>query len=530
MPRDKAVELCRDLGQTLKVEHLGDGLAGQATVSFYRQGEFLDLCRGPHVPTAGAIGAFKLLSVAGAYWKGDASRQQLQRLYGTAWFTRRDLEEHLKQLEEAKRRDHRVLGKQLELFAIDPMVGSGLVLWLPKGATIRHELENFLYAELMQSGYQPVNTPNIARVELYEISGHYPYYAESQFPPIEMADGERYLLKPMNCPHHIMIYQSKPRSYRDLPLRLAEFGTVYRFEQSGELNGMTRVRGFTQDDAHIFCTEEQVAGRVPRLHRDDPVRAEDAGAGRLPRAARVPRSDERQIRGQRRDVAAGRGGARGGLPRDGPAQFRRRSRARRRFTARRPISSWPTASAAQWQLGTVQLDYNLPSAERFDLEYIGADNQPHRPVMIHRAPFGSLERFTGMLIEHFAGAFPLWLAPEQVRVLGVSQKFEYYAREVERAAGRGRPAGLGRLPPGEDRGQDPRRPVGADPLHVRGRRAGDGAADRGRPRPDRRRPRLHAPGDGHREAQGGDPAEEGAGRGKRRRLRDEGRGMNALGS
>ena len=258
-PRQRAMEICRDLGQSLKVEHINEGLADEATVSFYRQGEFIDLCRGPHVPSAGAIGAFKLLSVAGAYWKGDASRQQLQRLYATAWFDKQDLEAYLQQVEEAKRRDHRVLGRQLELFTIDPMVGSGLILWLPKGATFAGNWRIILCGELLKRNYEPVYTPHIGRVELYETSGHYPYYAESQFPPIQMADGERYLLKPMNCPHHIMIYQSKPRSYRDLPLRLAEFGTVYRFEQSGELGGMTRVRGFTQDDAHLFCTEEQVA-------------------------------------------------------------------------------------------------------------------------------------------------------------------------------------------------------------------------------------------------------------------------------
>ncbi|HID74644.1 MAG TPA: threonine--tRNA ligase, partial [Planctomycetaceae bacterium] len=258
-PREQAIQLCRDLGQSLKVEHLTEGLGDEQTVSFYRQGEFIDLCRGPHVPSARAIGAFKLLSVAGAYWKGDARRQQLQRLYGTAWFTRQQLDQYLKQLEEAKKRDHRALGRRLELFLIDPMVGSGLILWLPKGAVVRRELEEILYEELQRRGYQLVNTPHIGRVELYERSGHYPYYADSQFPPIQMADGDRYLLKPMNCPHHIMIYKSKPRSYRDLPVRLAELGTVYRFEQSGELSGMTRVRGFTQDDAHIFCTEDQVA-------------------------------------------------------------------------------------------------------------------------------------------------------------------------------------------------------------------------------------------------------------------------------
>ena len=429
LPHDKAVELCADLGQTLKVEHLREGLADQASVSFYRQGEFIDLCAGPHVPTARAIGAFKLLSVAGAYWKGDASRQQLQRLYGTAWFTREDLEKHLKQLEEAKRRDHRVLGRQLDLFVIDPAVGQGLVLWLPKGAMIRRELENFIFAELMKNGYQPVCTPNIARVELYETSGHYPYYSHVQFPPIRMADGERYLLKPMNCPHHIKIYQSKPRSYRDLPLRLAEFGTVYRFEQSGELNGMTRVRGFTQDDAHIFCTEEQVADEfrgciamtqfvLKTLGLDDyRVRLgfRDKGSDKYVGSAETWERAEAALE----EVCRGMGMDHVDVQR-GEAAFYG------------PKVDFLVADCIgrQWQLGTVQLDYNLPSAERFDLSYIGPDNAPHRPVMIHRAPFGSFERFTGMLIEHFAGAFPLWLAPEQVRVLAVSQKFESYARTV----------------------------------------------------------------------------------------------------
>jgi threonyl-tRNA synthetase len=257
--RERALQVCRDLQQSYKVEHIQEGLAEHDTLSFYRQGEFLDLCRGPHVPRAGAIGAFKLLSVAGAYWRGDQSRKQLQRLYGTAFFTEQDLQAHLEQIEEAKRRDHRVLGKQLELFTISPVVGSGLILWQPKGATIRGVLESFVKEELQRRGYLPVYTPNIGRVELYEISGHYPYYSEGMFAPIQMEQDEHYMLKPMNCPHHIMIYKARPRSYRELPLRLAEFGTVYRYEKSGELSGMTRVRGFTQDDAHIFCTDEQVA-------------------------------------------------------------------------------------------------------------------------------------------------------------------------------------------------------------------------------------------------------------------------------
>ncbi len=431
MDRAAAIDFCRDLRQSLKVEHLQEGLAEEPTVSFYRQGEFIDLCRGPHVPSAGAIGAFKLLSVAGAYWKGDASRQQLQRLYGTAFFTQQELDGHLRRLEEAKRRDHRVLGKQLELFFVDPAVGSGLVFWLPKGAVIRRELENFVYGELVRRGYQPVNTPVIGNVHLYETSGHYPYYKDSQFPPIEMADGERYLLRPMNCPHHVMVYKSKPRSYRDLPLRIAEFGTVHRFEQSGELSGMIRVRGFTQDDAHIFCTDEQVAGEFRgciemtqflfrtlglsdyhvRLGFRDPQ--SDKYVGRPEAWERAEAAIEQVCRGM-----------------DLPNVIVERGEAA--FYGPKTDFIVSDCIGRQWQLGTVQLDYNLPSPQRFGLEYIGPDNAPHQPAMIHRAPLGSFERFVGMLIEQFAGAFPLWLAPEQVRVMVVSQKVEEYGRQVER--------------------------------------------------------------------------------------------------
>ena len=449
-PRDKAIQLCADLNQNLKVEHIQEGLADEETVSFYRQGEFVDLCRGPHVPAPKAITAFKLMSVAGAYWKGDAEKQQLQRLYATAWFSKQDLADYLKRMEEAKRRDHRVLGKQLELFMIDPDVGSGLILWLPKGAVLRRELENFIHGELIKNGYQPVYTPVIGRVSLYQISGHYPYYKDSQFPPVEMEDGDRYLLRPMNCPHHITIYKSRPRSYRELPLRLAEFGTVHRFEQSGELSGMTRVRGFTQDDAHIFCTEEQVADEFRGCLEMTKLVLSTVGLDdyRVRLSFRDPDSDKYvgdaavwdRAETALREVCEGMD-----LPNleieTGEAAFYG------------PKADFVVADCIgrEWQLGTVQLDYNLPSAERFDLEYIGADNQPHRPVMIHRAPFGSFERFMGMLIEHFAGAFPLWLAPEQVRVLVVSQKFEEYGRQVEaqlkeaglRATGDYRPEKIG---------------------------------------------------------------------------------------
>ena len=431
MNRQEAIQFFRDLHQTLKVEHLEEGLAVEPTVSLYRQGEFADLCRGPHIPSAGAIGAFKLQSVAGAYWKGDATRVQLQRVYATAFFSKPELDEHLRQLEEAKRRDHRVLGKQLELFMIDPDVGQGLVFWLPKGAIIRRELENFLYGELLQRGYQPVYTPVIGNVHLYETSGHYPYYKESQFPPIEMGDGDRYLLRPMNCPHHVTIYKSKPRSYRDLPLRLAEFGTVHRFEQSGELNGMTRVRGFTQDDAHIFCTGDQVADEFRGCIEMTRYVLKTLGLDdyRVRLGFRDPASDKyvgSADTWQRAEAALEN------VCRDMDLPNMTIERGEAAFYGPKADFVVADCIGRPWQLGTVQLDYNLPSAQRFALEYIGADNTPHQPVMIHRAPFGSFERFVGMLIEHFAGAFPLWLAPEQVRVMVVSQKVEEYGRAVQR--------------------------------------------------------------------------------------------------
>ena len=432
MPRDEALGLCQELGQQLKIEHIETGLADEVNLSFYRQGEFVDLCRGRHIPSTGHIGpAFKLLSVAGAYWKGDPARQQLQRLYATAYFDKQALDAFLEQLEEAKRRDHRVLGKQLDLFSVNQTVGSGLVLWLPKGAVIRMQLEEYLKTELLRRGYQAVYTPHIGRVELYEISGHYPYYSDSQFAPIDMADGERYLLKPMNCPHHIMIYKSKPHSYRDLPVRLAEFGTVYRYEQSGELSGMTRVRGFTQDDAHIFCTEEQVADefRACLEMTQSVLAALGMDRYRVRLGFRDPASDkyvgslevwdraEKSLEAVCRSV-------------DLPGLSIERGEAA--FYGPKADFVVTDCIGREWQLGTVQLDYNLPSAERFGLEYIGADNHPHQPVMIHRAPLGSMERFIGVLIEHFAGAFPLWLSPEQVRVLTVSEKSEEYGRDVER--------------------------------------------------------------------------------------------------
>lgn len=490
--REEAIKFCGDLNQKLKVEHIQTGLADHGSLSFYRHGEFVDLCRGPHVPDAGRITAIKLISIAGSYWKGDANNKQLQRLYGTAWFSQKDLDEYIKQVDEAKKRDHRVLGKQLGLFSISQDVGPGLCLWLPKGSTIRATLEDFIKKELLKRGYTPVYSPHIGRVEMYETSGHFPYYRDAQFSPIfghdagalvdfwirklrEHKEGtavfslddekkllesakvmgaalteyplsgsvdakidtlriweknqERYLLKPMNCPHHVQMYASQQRSYRDLPVKLAEFGTVYRHEKTGELNGMLRVRGLTQDDAHLFCTPDQVEEefkstlelvkfvlasvgledyRVQLSLRDSKNKTKYVG------------SDENWDRAEAtlRKVLTEMGLSFTSC--EGEAAF---YGPKTDFMVRDCIGR-------EWQLGTVQLDFNLP--ERFKLEYIGADNKPHRPVMIHRAPFGSMERFTGMLIEHFAGAFPLWLAPEQVRVLPISEKAYDYAASVER--------------------------------------------------------------------------------------------------
>ncbi|MEC9096289.1 MAG: threonine--tRNA ligase [Planctomycetota bacterium] len=448
--REEAINIVNDLGQQYKVEHIREGLPEHSQLSFYRQGEFIDLCRGPHIPSAGAIGAYKLLSVAGAYWKGSSDNRQLQRVYATAFFDKAGLEEHLTRIEEAKRRDHRTLGKQLGLFHIDEMVGQGLILWTPKGACVRQKLQEFIQAHLQRQGYDQVFTPHIGKLDLYKTSGHFPYYQESQYPALinrdylkkvsdegcscsdlsnAMADGEidGYLLKPMNCPHHVKIYDSQPRSYRDLPIRLAEFGTVYRWEQSGEIGGLTRVRGFTQDDAHLFTTEDQLAEELEGCL--ELVKIVFAAVGMDDYSVRVglrEKDSDKYVGDQenwdKAEDACRRAAATLGKPfieEQGEAAF---YGPKIDFVVNDCIGR-------KWQLGTVQVDYNLPI--RFDLSYIGADNQPHRPVMIHRAPFGSMERFIGVLIEHFAGAFPLWLAPEQARVVVVSQKFEEYGRQVE---------------------------------------------------------------------------------------------------
>ena len=438
----------RSVPSRFKIDLLKDIPEGEA-ISLYKNGDFWDLCAGPHVPRTGNCKAFKVMSVASAFYKGDAANPQLQRVYGTAFKNKQDLTEHLERLEEAKLRDHRKLGRELDLFHIDEAVGQGLILWKPNGATIRQELQNFISEHLERQGYSQVFTPHIGKLGLYRTSGHFPYYAESQFPPViereslkalaeegcgcgelsnrlESGEIDGFLLKPMNCPHHIKIFQSNHHSYRDLPVRLAEFGTVYRWEQSGELGGMTRVRCFTQDDAHLFCTEDQVRDEI--IGCLELVKIVLGTLGMHDYRVRVGLRDPDSTKYV-----------------GDPAKWDKAEDALREAAATlgTDFTEEPGEAAfygpkidfvvkdvigREWQLGTVQVDYNLP--ERFGLEYIGADNAPHRPVMIHRAPFGSMERFVGVLIEHFAGKFPTWLSPEQVRILPISEKFFEAAEAV----------------------------------------------------------------------------------------------------
>ncbi len=416
------------IGQDYKIEMIDD-LAreeGVSTVSFYSQGEFLDMCRGPHLPNTGMLKAFKLLTVAGAYWRGDEANKMLTRVYGVAFFDKKELAAHLDRIEEARKRDHRVIGKQLDLFMLSEAVGPGLPLWMPKGATLRMTLETWLRTELTQRGYQPVYTPHIGRLALYRTSGHYPYYKESQFPPIMFGEDEGYLLKPMNCPHHIQIYKATQHSYRDLPARLSEFGTVYRFEQSGELSGLTRVRGFSQDDAHIFCTPEQLEDEIEGCVEMTQMVLSTLGLTdyRVRLALRDPESDKYTGDAAHWDLAENN--LRQVVKKLGMNYTEEVGEAA--FYGPKIDFVVKDCIGREWQLGTIQVDYNLP--ERFDLEYIGADNAAHRPIMVHRAPLGSPERFVGILIEHFAGAFPLWLAPVQVAVLPVSEKSNDYAAGI----------------------------------------------------------------------------------------------------
>jgi threonyl-tRNA synthetase len=428
MSKADAVAYFEEKGDEYKLDLL-EGLE-DGTITFYNQGNFTDLCRGPHMPHTGHVKAAKVMAIAGAYWKGDESKKQLTRVYGITFPKKQELNAYLELLEEAKARDHRKLGKELDLFHFSEKVGQGLPLWLPKGADLRMRLESFLKEAQRKAGYQGVITPHIGHKELYITSGHYAKYGEDSFQPIHTpAEGEEYLLKPMNCPHHCEIFKSRPRSYRDLPVRFAEFGTVYRYEQSGELHGLTRVRGFTQDDAHIFCTVDQVKEEVGKvidlvLYIFRTLKFEDFIAQVSLRDPENPDKyigeDENWNKAEKaiQEVANEKGLKT--VVELGEAAF---YGPKLDFMVRDAIGR-------KWQLGTVQIDYNLP--ERFELEYVGADNSKHRPVMIHRAPFGSMERFVAILIEHCAGKFPLWLAPEQVKILPISDRFNEYAERVSK--------------------------------------------------------------------------------------------------
>ena len=426
--KNEALDYFGKKGDEYKLELIDDLEDG--TISFYSQGNFTDLCRGPHLPDTSKIKAIKLLSLAGAYWRGDIKRKQLTRVYGITFPKQNQLEEYLDLLEKAKERDHRKIGRELELFTFSQKVGMGLPLWLPKGAILREKLENFLKRVQVQHGYEPVLTPHIGQKELYVTSGHYEKYGKDSFQPISTpVEGEEFLLKPMNCPHHCEIYKSKPHSYKELPIRYAEFGTVYRYEQSGELHGLTRVRGFTQDDAHIFCRPDQLKEEFIKVI--DIIlyifKALDFNDYVVQISLRDPGdkdkyigSDDNWEKSEKAIVEATHEKGLEAITEIGEAAF---YGPKLDFMVK-------DALGRKWQLGTIQVDYNLP--ERFELEYVGADNQKHQPVMIHRAPFGSMERFVAVLIEHSAGKFPLWLTPDQVVIIPVSEKFNDYAKKVSK--------------------------------------------------------------------------------------------------
>ena len=421
-----ALKYFSERGETYKVELINDLEDGKITL--YEQGSFTDLCRGPHLPDVSPIKAIKITSVAGAYWRGDEKRKQLTRLYAITFPKKKMLDEYLTLLEEAKKRDHRKVGKEMELYMFSDMVGKGLPMWLPKGTALRLRLEDFLKRIQKKFGYQQVMTPHIGNKELYVTSGHWDHYGADSFQPITTPEeGEIYLLKPMNCPHHCMIYKWKPRSYRELPLRLAEFGTVYRYEQSGELHGLTRVRSFTQDDAHIFCRPDQVKDEFIRVMDIISIifRALDFKNFEAQISLRDPNNKTKYVGSDENWEKAEASIVEACKEKNMPARVEYGEAA---FYGPKLDFMVKDAIGRRWQLGTIQVDYNLP--ERFGLEYVGEDNQKHRPVMIHRAPFGSMERFVAVLIEHTGGKFPLWLTPDQVVVLPISEKYNEYAQKI----------------------------------------------------------------------------------------------------
>jgi threonyl-tRNA synthetase len=427
LSKNDAIEFFKRKGDNYKVEILSEIDENSENISLYKEGSFTDLCRGPHLPSTGKIKYVKLLNISGSYWRGDEKNKQLQRIYGVSFPKKKLLDEYLLKLEEAKKRDHRKLGKELELFIITPSVGSGLPMWLPKGAILRETLENYLRDEQRKRGYEPVITPHIGNINLYKTSGHYPYYKDSQFPPIKLEDGdEEYLLKPMNCPHHFQIYLSKPRSYRDLPIRYAEFGTVYRFEQSGELNGLTRVRSFAVDDSHMFVREDQLKDEVCNVIELIQVVFNQMGFKEFTTQLSFRDNNAEKYGGDIKLWERAQKEIQEAADKMGLNYYVAEGEAA--FYGPKIDFMVKDALGRKWQLGTVQIDYIMP--ERFNLEYTGSDGQKHRPVVIHRAPFGSLERFIGVLIEHYAGEFPLWLAPVQVTVIPVSQNFVDYGRKI----------------------------------------------------------------------------------------------------
>jgi threonyl-tRNA synthetase len=421
-----ALKLFEERGDEYKVELISELEDGKITL--YNQGEFTDLCKGPHIPSTGYVKAIQVLSLAGAYWRGDETRKQLTRVYGISFPKQKMLEEYITMLEEAKKRDHRKIGKELELFMFSDMVGKGLPIWLPNGTALRLRLEDFLKKIQKRYGYQQVMTPHIGNKALYVTSGHWDHYGKDSFQPITTPEeGEMYLLKPMNCPHHCMIFKNSPRSYKDLPLRIAEFGTVYRYEQSGELHGLTRVRSFTQDDAHIFCRQDQVKQEFIRVMEIIEIifKALDFQNFEAQISLRDPNNTTKYVGSDEVWAMAEQAIIDACKEKNLPARVEYGEAA---FYGPKLDFMVKDAIGRRWQLGTIQVDYNLP--ERFELEYVGEDNKKHRPVMIHRAPFGSMERFVAVLIEHTAGKFPIWLAPNQFVVLPISEKFNDYAKEV----------------------------------------------------------------------------------------------------
>jgi threonyl-tRNA synthetase len=428
-PREKSLEGFEHDGDFMKLHFVSKFTQPGDEISFYRNGKFVDFCRGPHVPSTGRVKAFKVLSLAGAYWLGDENNPQLQRVYGTAFYSKKDLDEHFARLEEAARRDHRVLGKQLDLFSIQELAGAGLIFWHPKGAMIRKIMEDWMREECVRRGYLLVYTPHVARRDLWKVSGHDGVYSKDMFPPMKLDDAE-YRLKPMNCPGHILIYKNSPKSYRDLPQRYAEFGNVYRYERSGTMHGLLRVRGFTQDDAHIFCTPEQIEGEVIACldFAEAVLKTFGFKEYRVELSTRDPQKsgdffgtaeDWSNAEGALKKVLTDRGLTFNTFP--GEAAF---------YGPKIDVKLVDVLGRL-WQLSTVQFDFNLPA--RFELEYVGEDGERHQPVMVHRALFGSVERFFGVLIEHYAGAFPLWLAPVQIGLVPISERHKAYAEKVEAA-------------------------------------------------------------------------------------------------